>query len=164
MGRYKKISQTEGRRLLSLIWTINLCQDADYFVNPFSNRRLRYRSIIRKIPPSGEKILVYFHLSPQEGFPDLNPLPKTIYLYGAFNQINVYQVRCRGNIREMKPNEQKSFIRNVLARLIDHQDIGDKLRYKPSVQEEIKEASLINEGKYYLFEPLEYALGSYERG
>jgi len=158
------ISKEEGMKLLPLVWTIFLSQSDDLWAEPFSNRKLRYRCFFERTNGVSKKLTVYFHLTEEEANPkNLPPIAKTVYLYGAFNQINVYQIKSFGNIREMDEEEKTNFIELIKKRLTG-QEISDKLTSAMSPRESEEARLLIQSGKFYCFEPLEYAYNTYERG
>ncbi len=156
----EKLTKKEGIKMLPLIWTIFLSQSEDLWAEPFSNRKMRYRCIFEKTNGIAEELKVYFHLSEKEL---VSNMPESIYFYGAFNQINVHQVRSFGNVREMTDEEKENFIKLIKVRLTG-KAIGDRLPAPMSFKESQEIPLLIQSGKFYFFEPLEYAYHVYERG
>lgn len=157
----KELTKKEGIKNLPLIWTMFLSQSEDLFAEPFSNRKLRYRCIFEKTNGIAENLKVYFHLSENEEL--LLPIPESVYLYGAFNQITVCQMRSFGNAREMVEEEKRNFIKLIKKRLAGKK-LSDKLPLAMSYEESQEALLLIQSGKFYCFEPLEYAYDTYERG
>jgi hypothetical protein len=166
----EQLSAKEGKKYLSKIWTIFFYKDENFFANPFDFRQLRQRCFFDKSGTISEDFLVYFHLSDKElkDFPDLMPLPEKIYLYGAYNQITVCQMRSAGNIREMTESEKNKFVQLMEKRLSGH-DIGDSFmktvpKQKMLNHEILQVIELMKFGKFYCFVPLDYAYDVYERG
>jgi hypothetical protein len=159
----EKLTKTQGIKMFPHIWTIFLFKDDDFFAEPFSGRSLRHRCYFEKSKGINERLTVYFHLSEDERFDDLVPLPESIYFYGAFNEVTVYQIRSLGNIRKMTKRERTKFIKIITDRL-NGKNVGDKLWIKPTDREIEKALSKLTSGEFYCFEPLEYAYHIYERG
>ena len=159
----KKLTKKLGIKMLPHVWTIFLLKEDDFFVEPFSFRSLRYRCYFEKSEGLTEKLTVYFHLSKDEKFDDLSPLPRSIYFYGAYNQVTVCQMKSLGNIREMTKEEKTKFIKLITDRL-NEKDIGDKLPLEPTTKEKKDTLSRLTSGEFYCFEPLDYEYSVYERG
>lgn len=155
-----QLIQKDGMGMLPRVWTIALSQRKDFFIEPFTLRKLRYRCFFKKTAGSTEKLIIYFHLSSEEeeekfGF-YFPPLSGPIYFYGAFGQATVCQMRSLGKIREMTQEEKNEFIKLVEQRL-DGEHVGDELPLKPNLEEKQEALKLIQAGKFYCFNPLNYA-------
>ena len=161
----EKLKDKDGIKMLPLIWNIFLSKDEDFFMDPFSLRPLRHRCYFRRPKKAKEELIVYFHLSDEEKmtFGDLSPLPETINLYGAFNQLTVYQIKSFGNIRLMTKSEKTKFVKRVQERLAG-KNVGDRLLLKPSPEEKAEALQKIQAGEFYCFKPLSYQFHVYERG
>jgi len=69
--------------------------------------------------------LIYFYLTNDEAKEfNLKPLLDKIYMYGAYNQITVCQMRSLGEIREMT-NEEKNKFKASIEKRLEGKDIGD---------------------------------------
>jgi len=158
----KKIPRKEGMKMLPLVWTMALSQKDDFFIEPFSLTKTRFRCFFEKTDGITERLTVYFHLSETEEPKDFPPLPSRIYFYGAYNPVSVRQVRSFGNIRELEPEEKAKLIR-VLKDRLDGKDVGDNLPLPPSPEKKEEARQLIKTGKFYCFEPLYYEYNIYER-
>jgi len=159
----KKLTEKQGIKMFPYVWTIFLFKRNDLFAEPFSFRSLRFRCYFEKSKGIAEKLMIYFHLTENEKFNDLSPLPKSIYFYGAFNQMTVYQMRSWGNIRIITKGEKTKFIKLITDRL-NGKSIGDKLPLKPSREEKEEALLKLQTGEFYCFEPLNYEYNTYERG
>ncbi|MFA4942243.1 MAG: hypothetical protein WC564_01230 [Patescibacteria group bacterium] len=159
----KHLTNKEGVSTLPLAWTVFVRPDKNYSADPFSYRTLRYRCFFDKLQGQlSEKLMVYFHLIEGDESNDYLPSSKNVYLYGAFNQVNVYQVRSFGKVREMTEEERVKFIKIIKDRL-NGKDVGDELPIKLSGQEKELVLIRLKTGTFYCFEPVSYELGIYHR-
>lgn len=159
----KKLTNKEGVSTLPLVWTIFVFTDKNYSVDPFSYRALRYRCFFDKLQGRlSEKLMVYFHLSEGEQFNGYLPSSKNVYFYGAFNQVDVHQVRSFGKVREMKEEERVKFVKIIKDRL-NGKDVGDELPIKPHDAEKELVLTRLKTGTFYCFEPVSYELSTYQR-
>jgi hypothetical protein len=162
------LSKTEGIKILPKIWTIFLSQKSDLWAEPFSNRKLRFRCFFEKSNGLAKRLTVYFHLSEKElaNEEEILESSDTIYLYGAFNQVTVCQVRSFGNIRMMTEEEKTNFVTLMKKRFSRKKSKSDtdKLPLAMSFQELREALLLLKSGKFYCFEPLDYAYHVYEWG
>lgn len=156
-----KLTIEEGMRFLPLIQTIFLSRKDDFSPDPFSNRQLRHRCFFKKTRGKNKEMIIYFHLHEGEIPPDLFPLPVSINLYGAHNQTSICQMRSCGRIREMNGKEKTAFLDIMNVRL-NGKPNGDPLRIKLSFAEMAKARRLMESGKFFRFEPLDYAYDTYE--
>jgi len=166
MGYQKIINPKEGWNYLSLIWTIFLSEEPDLFAEPFSNRHLRYRCLFVK-----EVNNIYLYLTNEEikSIKCLNPLPSKIYFYGAYNQIEVCQMRSYGTIKVVVDKRRHMIIELMTRRLNGEQIISDNFcrNIKDNLNDDGTQKSLKSlslEGKLYCFEPISYDFDLYERG
>jgi hypothetical protein len=165
---YKELSGEEGRKYFPLIWTIFLeKEDANFFAEPFSNQRIRFRCFFdqngSEIAGKG-KLSVFFQLTKEEVEEfELKKLPKKIYFYGAYNQINVVQIKSYGKIRTMTQEEKESFIIHAI------ENLQNKGKGPFSLRDKEKEAEVLSviksrKGEFYRFDPISYSFNTYERG
>lgn len=162
---YKTLTKSEGARFFQKSLTIILSNKENSFPNPFVPRELRYRCLFKN--GSCSNLVAYLYLKDKEiaTFKCLNPLPDKIYLYGAYNQINVCQMQALGNIKEIggdKKNEIISFLtKRFNGEFIECDNFFPKLD-QDDKNEGLKSLSL--SGKLYYFEPISFAYDEYERG
>lgn len=157
------LNKKEGMKMLSKIWTIFISQSEDLWAEPFSHRKLRYRCFFERTSGVAERLLVYFHLGDDEDQTYLSGNPIPIYFYGAFNQMTVYQVRSSGIIRSMTEEEQTNFVALMKKRFAGKK-IGDDPPFDMKPFEVRDALRLLESGRFYCFEPGEYAYNIYERG
>ena len=174
---YKELSLEEGMEYLQKIWNLFLKEEDNFFAQPFSFTDERLRCYFKKTP---FELTIFFHLSDidekynkfkshYENQPIPFPLPfkstppEKIYLYGAFNTINVVQMRSHGTLREATEPEKEEFMT-----LMDYRykgvDIRDNFLNKPDKEELTRARFLLKSGKVYCFTPTNYAYSEYERG
>lgn len=159
----KKMDNNEGMLCLPKIWTIILAEDKDLFVGPFTGRKQRYRCYFKKIKSPVERLVVYFHLGAEEESEDPSPLPESIYLYGAYNQMTVCQMRSSGKIRKMKARERREFM-TVMRKRFASPEKDESLNLQPSADEKRDALRLLKSGTFYRFDPVDYAFDTYDRG
>jgi len=165
----EQLSVEKGKKYLSKIWTMFFYKDENFFPNPFSFRQLRQRCFFNKQGKISDDFLIYFHLTNDESKEfDLKPLPDKIYMYGAYNQVTVCQMRSLGEIREMT-NEEKNKFKELIEKRLEGKNIGDSFmetipKSKISDLERTQIITLMQLGNFYCFKPLDYAYHVYERG
>jgi len=165
LGYYR--SDHEGMKSFPIIWTIFLTKDKDYFVAPWTLRELRYRCLFTKTEDSsGKSFTVYFHLNDKEVFEDLEPLPKKIYFYGAYNRVLVVQMRSYGEITEVEKTEEKERIIQILTDRLMGKKTVDSLKKNLKLELDKKEEALrllrLKTGRVFRFTPLTYSYSTYE--
>ena len=154
-----------GVELLPEIWTVFLSKQADFWANPFENRKLRYRCFFQTSALETTGLRIFFHLSNDESknFDCLSNIDKPIYFWGAKGQITVRQMRSLGNVRIMTIEEKNNFIKTITDRLNGKCDL-DKLPISPTSDERDEALKLIQTGNFYCFTPNDYYYHIYERG
>lgn len=155
--RYTQINRRLGKKMASHIWNVFLTENPDMFVTPYGNRQLRRKCHFAV----GNKI--YLHLSNQEiveNFPEGITDSDKIFLYGAFNQAHVNQIKIVGNLRILKNAcYAEQAIRNKLLTMNKENDES-----KPrSRQDEIDNAlNSMKDGVFLSFTPTSYEHAEYE--
>jgi len=157
----ERITEKKGMEMFPLVWTVFPSTDTGVFVNPFFDRPLRHRCFFEKSKGLTKQLTVFFHLNEEEDS-GLFRLSE-VFLYGAFNEITVHQLRVFGKIREMDRNERSGFIKIIKNRLAGHAS-EDQLPLMPTIQEKEKALKKLQGGRFYRFDPLYYDHGTYERG
>jgi hypothetical protein len=163
--RYKKFLK-DPLEPLSWMQTLVLTKDPDFFVEPFTCRKQRDRLIV--VTEDG-KLVIYFHLTDDELYKDLTPLPDRIYLYGACGQITVTQLKSLGNIRRMTDSERTQFV-DLIRRRFEGEIVGEPLPQTrhipkgPTAAEKEEAMRLVVSGNYFRFDPMGFWRSSYERG
>lgn len=157
----EKLSKKNGMKILPWTWTVFLTNQENFFVTPFSLQSLRHRCLFVKMKGITDGMYIYFHLSEEER--SLMSFSDQTYFYGAFNSVTVHQVRSFGNLRELTGVERNRFTR-VIKDQLDVKNVKDKVsnNIKKANQEEVLQ--LLQGGKFYRFEALNYSCHVYERG
>ncbi len=160
---YEKISHKEGIEFFPKVWTIFLSKNPKLWANPFENRKLRPRCIFEKSNGISNKMTVYLHLTDEEIISEgIESITEEIFLYGAYNQVQVYQMKGIGKIREMTGEEKKKFVKLVKDRL-KGENIGDRVDLSMSKNNDMI-PKIMTSGKFFCFEPTDYEYNMYERG
>lgn len=157
----KELSKSDGMKMLPCIWNLYVTNSSNGFIDPFSLRSLRHRCFFEKSNGIINNLLVFFHLTAEEEA--AMTLSPNVYLYGAFNQVDVNQMRSCGRLRKLDRFERDRFIEKITNRL-DGKKIGDKLSPVIGRADKQEVLQLLQSGNCYCFEPLKYAYQTYARG
>jgi hypothetical protein len=161
---YKELEKEKALMFLPQIWTVFLSKDPNLFAEPFSNRRLRHRCLFEK---SKDKITVYFYLNPEDiKFVDLESMTSSekIYFYGAFNHINIFQVRAFGEVSKVV-GEKKDQIINLMIKRLKGKKTNDPVSLKLERKEKSKTLISLKEKRtLYALTPDSYAYRVHEKG
>ncbi len=156
---YNKITTGKGKEMASHVWNIFLSKDPEVFVTPYGNRNSRYRSYF---DIDGT---IYLHLNNQEIkelFGECVVNFNEIFLYGAFNQVYVKQIKILGKLSQL--NNGGIVLQSIHDRLVNGQNGADKLKLKPNRQEVSQAVRDLQEGSFFRLTPISYELGEYETG
>ena len=90
---YRELSAVEGARYLPCIWNLFFqpLTEPDFFVGPWKNLELRDCAEFQ-----GEEVL--FFVADEKLVAFLDEAREGVYLFGAYNQITVCQMRARGTV------------------------------------------------------------------
>lgn len=162
MSRYKALDMHDGQKYFSCIWNLFLqpLSNDNYFVEPWANVALRecatfemgggHLSMILCL--SEESVLEHFAITPTE-----------IYIYGAYNQIQVCQMRARGDVSIELPFAESKQHRATLLAALEQKMLASDIG-RPSLKEMREALALAKGGRFFRFTPTKYALAGYERG
>jgi len=172
---YTELTYQEGIEFMPKVWTIDFSSDPNYFTNPFvplELRRVTFFKVSEK--ESGTELDIYICLSEKHKrclhyLKEKLPYKKEIFLYGAYNHINVVQMRALCEIKEIfdeKFFEEKQKVINIFLSQISNGKYVDELCLNKMDQKEIEEALLIIKQSPRIFHlnPKSFATHSYERG
>ncbi len=133
---YETISREEGMKCFPSIKNLVLAGRDDYFVEPFNSSflKLRCRCLFKK--DRYNRDVIYFHLADEEKFLVLEPLSDMpVYFYGAYNYVEVVQMRAQGPVRIVEKNEKLQVI-DLIKQRFDGIVAYDKLPDpQPSLEE-----------------------------
>ena len=86
------------------------------------------------------------------------------YLFGAYNEINVIQMRAEVSVTEITEKKACIKIIDLMKKRLSGENIGDRFLNEPDEEEKEKALNLLLEGRIFLFEPISYFYDSYQRG
>jgi hypothetical protein len=165
---YKELSASDGIKYLPKIWTVLLTDDPEFNVQSFTFRELRLRCYFDFLNKEiGDTVSVYFHLGTDELFKDMFPnlLPKEINFYGAYNQINVCQMKSHGYIQAMNDTEKEKYL-SLMQKRMSGIETGDEEfeRNFFGDGDYSKALKMLESGNFFRFDPITFEHDSYERG
>ena len=164
MSKYTSMSAGEGRRFLSNIWNLffKSLTDGNFFVEPWENYELRDCAEFRPVDREGQLDEILFFVVDEELARFLNETLGEIYLFGAYNQINVCQMRASGTVALAEGHPETEQIKKRLHDAIKSR-VGASIHKLDEKEAKERYASLEN-GKLFRFLVSSYAYSMYERG
>lgn len=161
---YEAMSAAEGRKFLPNVWNLFFkpVTEENFFVEPWKNCELGDCAEFRLGNGREGSDEVLFFVTDKELVDFLKKTSGELYLFGAYNQINVCQMRARGTValEEGHPD-----VEQFKARL--QADIASRVGSMVSKlnQEEAEERyAILNNGLLFCFRVSAYAYQMYERG
>lgn len=162
--RYVELSMSEGREFFPKV--LNLfpkpLTDDDFYVEPWENRELADCAEFRLGSGTDGSDEVLFFVSDPPMIDFLSKSTGDIYLFGAYNQINVCQMRARGNVTLVESDSDAQQIKARLHAAIEKR-VG-ALFNGLDTQEAAERYALLSEGSLFRFRITTYATHMYERG
>lgn len=168
MTFYKRIKKDEGIKYFPLIGTVFISNDKDLWANPFQNRDLRLRCFLKVI--DFRTMEIFFHLTKDEvnKKTEITSFPCKTYFSGAYNQVNVCQMRAFGELHLLTDSADiNKFIDELKVDLEKRtNDTKVSSMYQVKTEEKIKALEIVskNDGMFFKFIPISYASHMYERG
>jgi hypothetical protein len=162
--QYIEMSPSEGRRFMPKIKNLIFkpLTDENFFVEPWENRELGDCAEFRLSTGRNASDEVLFFVSNSELVSFLKNTKQELYLFGAYNQINVCQMRARGTVTLEEKHPDSESIKARLRTAIESRvgSMIDKLN-----EEQAEERySILNSGVLFRFQMSSYAYHQYERG
>ena len=164
MTDYKVLPIHDGAKFMKKICNLIFkpINEKGFFVEPWENRELADCVEFRLDQANGLPAEILFFVSDKKIISFLLNTKGQIYLFGAYNQVYVCQMRAKGTIRleEARPD-----IRIIRERL--RAKISNKIETDPRVlsENEVQDRfRILDQGKLFCFHPEEYAYTTYERG
>ena len=164
MPKYTDMSAAEGRKCLPNVWNLFLkpLTEENFSVEPWENRELRDCAEFRLGAGKDPVDEIFFFVADERLISFLKETAGELYLFGAYNQINVCQMRVRGafTCEEGHPEAEQ-----MRKRLLDAVELrvgagGHKLDEK-----KVKERrAILESGLLFRFQISSYAYSLYERG
>ena len=161
---YEEMTKEEGLVLLPKILTVFVSKDPELWANPFQNLEERHHCFFEK---SESGMIAYFYLTLKKYkiyFLESLKNSEKFYLSGAFNYMEVCQVRAFGEVSEIVGDKKNQMI-DLMNKRLKGEETNDPISYSLSRDE--KRDYLIpssEEGIMYSFKPESYAYHTYERG
>lgn len=168
--RYKEFTQNERGPLVCFPNIQNIffkpLSEPDYFVEPWENREVRDCSIFRRTTTDGsEKLELFFCTGGPKLLESLQNGENEMFLYGAYNQVTVCQMRVKGVVKPVHNHRDRMDIRRLLGLKIHGGQTDDPLKDNDLNEDELRARLLtLAVCDLFHFEPQEYAWSSYERG
>ncbi len=165
---YKRIKKKEGIKFFPLIGTVFVSNNKDLWANPFENRDLRPRCFF-KISDE-ETMEIFFHLTKDERNKktEIAVFPCKTYFLGAYNQINVCQMRAFGTLYLLSKSEDIRKFKDELRADLEKRtnDTNVSSMNQVTTKEKLKALDVVSkdEGMFFKFIPTSYAYHMYERG
>lgn len=161
MSRYTEMTAEEGRGFLPNVWNLFFkpFTEADFFVEPWENCELADCADFRM--DSDE---VFFFVTDEGLINFLKEVKGELFLFGAYNQINVCQMRARGHVAFEEGHSETEQIRKRLHDAIQSR-AGELPRTRRLDRKEAEERyAILENGLLFRFLISSYAYSMYERG
>lgn len=164
MPQYIDMSISEGRKCLPNIQTLffRTLKDESYFAEPWKNRKFADCAEFRLGNGRDGSDEVFFFVSDEELTDFLKSASGELYLFGAYNQINVCQMRARGTVvfedRHSEVDQIKARLRTKIK-----SRVGSFFNKLDEAEAEDRYA-ILNNGLLFCFRVEAYAYHAYQRG
>lgn len=165
MTGYTVLNPEKGEGYMPKVWNLFFkpIAETDYFVEPWGNLLVRDCSEFRD-GKDGSMELVFCGASETiETLLD-DKAEADAMVYGAYNQVNVCQMRALGTVFRITSAEELESIKNLLRERVKSKKKmnGSSI---PMTNREVAERLAVIDGQPpYRFVPREYAYMTYERG
>ncbi|HYF05574.1 MAG TPA: hypothetical protein VEA59_05365 [Patescibacteria group bacterium] len=161
---YTELSAEEGRIYLPSI--VNLIfkpkNEPNFFVQPWENHALRDCAEFQLGREESAPDQLLFFVTDPELASALREETEELFLFGAYNQITVCQMRARGTVTLLKNYAQTEQLKLRLRAAIEVR-IDSKLN-KLTRQEARERFEILEEGSLFCFRVNSYAYSFYDRG
>ena len=164
MPDYQKLDTSVGPRYLRHIWNMHFkpIGDSAHFVQAGKNHELADCAEFQLGCGRGGSDEIYFFVADPALAEFLKHTSGSLYLYGAYNQINVVQMRVLGSVTLETDNPEAASIRErSWVRITER--VGVNV-HKLTEREAEERYRLIANGQMFCFRCQEYAYETYERG
>jgi hypothetical protein len=161
---YTDMSVPEGRKFLPKIRNLFFkpLADENFFVEPWSNRELGDCAEFRLGAGKNGSDEVLFFVSDTGLISFLKEAKGELYLFGAYNQINVCQMRARGTVTLEEGHPEIGQVKVRLRSLIEPR-VGSMVEKLDKAEAEERYA-ILNNGLPFCFRVGSYAYHMYDRG
>jgi hypothetical protein len=160
------MTAAEGRKFLPNVWNLFFkpFTEANFFIEPWENREFRDCADFRLGSEKGQLDEVFFFVTDEELIRFLNETLGELYLFGAYNQVSVCQMRAGGTVALAEEHPEAEQIRKRLRDAIEHR-AGEAPRTRRLNKKEAEERyAILENGLLFRFLISSYAYSVYERG
>jgi hypothetical protein len=164
MSMYKELAVVEGTKYMQLVWNFFFApiSEEEFFVQPWGNRELADCAEFQVDQKKGLLVGIMFFVSDKKLKSFLLNTQGDLYLFGAFNQINVCQMRSKGIVTSEESHPKTEAIKKRLrAKILER---TKTMISKLSEEEARIRFNILDRGKLFCFHPENYAYATYERG
>lgn len=161
---YIDLTFEEGRRYLPHIQNLFFkpLTEGDFYVEPWRNRELRDCAEVRSGVSEEEPDEVWLFTADPQLIAFFKATTEQLYMFGAYNQINVCQMRARGTVTCEEGHPETDQIKFRLWAGIQARVGTPVSRLSDSDAQERE--SLLKKGTLFCFRISSYAYETYERG
>ena len=154
---YTELEAAKGRKSLEHIWNLFFkpLTEPDFFVEPWENCELGDCAAF-----TGDE--VWFCTNDAELVAQLEAAKEELYLFGAYNQVNVCQMRARGTVTRVSEDSKTKQIKSRLRAAITRR-VGKMVEGLKEDEAQARRA-IIDSGAVFCFRATAYAYDTYERG
>ena len=166
MPRYTKLPRETGESYLRHVRNLEFKtqEDADYFVEPWKHVARRDCSVFRRILQEDTlELELVFATDEADLIEMFVHRPTEPYLYGAYNQIVVCQMRALGWVLPMEEPAIEAARQLLLSKLTGHAR-NDPLKEPLDRIVLEQRIAMVRTGRIFTFVPHSYAYATYERG
>lgn len=163
MSRYEVLTIAKGAKYMPKVWNFffESIDNGEFFVTPWAKKATEVADCA-EFRLSGSTPEILFFVLDEELARFLSSTHEQLYLFGAYNQVNVCQMRAKGTVTLEEAHPETEAIRERLRSKISAR-VGACVS-KLSEQEAEKRFEILDRGKLFCFYPIEYAYAMYERG
>lgn len=161
---YTDMSTEEGREFLPKVWNLFFkpLTREDFFVSPFGNHKFRDCAEFRLGSGGTQSDEIFFFINDEDLVQFLKETTGELYLFGAYNQVNVCQMRARGTVKFEGEHLETEEIKKRLADIVRSRiNVSINKLDRDEVEERLK---ILRDGLLFSFHINSYAYSTYERG
>jgi len=160
------MTAAEGRKFMPNVWNLFFkpLTEADFFVEPWENCELRDCADFQLGIGGDQPGEIFFFASDEKLIKFLSETLGELFLFGAYNQVNVCQMRAGGTVALAEGYPETEKIRKRLRDVIQHR-AGEAPRTRRLDKKEAEERfAILENGQLFRFLVSSYAYSMYERG
>jgi hypothetical protein len=165
MSDYKELTLVDGTKFIPKVWNFFFKPTADenFFVEPWDNRELADCAEFRFDQMTGLLTEIFFFVSDEELIHFLLcTRGQPLYLFGAYNQLCVCQMRSLGIVTNEDSHSETFAIKERLhAKILKRITVTVNKLDREEAQVRL---ALLENGRLFSFRPVNYAYAVYERG